>query len=278
MIVGRKLRREYWVSVALNGIPDLAIAGTAPLIFDGGFLMFIGVLFGLRALYFAIWLKNSAWIWIRYYLRDKKLVTRRLIDFLIENKFPKPDEYVFSAEEYLAEVAADETIDVKTRILAGRELGALGYLTSTMRAQEYMRISYPFEAAIEEYHRKISEVDYGSDGAPDEEDKNEDDNDEEAQLAMQVKTACQLAENPLTEFLETGDEYEQEIFEKFKGKAIEKTNLINDDFYHAFACHQLIRLFILEKNVIDAKQWFGRIREEDLKDKILEEFPEIEGD
>jgi len=101
MIVQRKKNREIWVNAVVNGLPDVVIAGIVILIFDGGFLLFIGVLFGLQVVYLAVWLKNSIWLWVRYAVKDKKLIAGRLLDFLIENKFPKPDQLVDSAEEYL---------------------------------------------------------------------------------------------------------------------------------------------------------------------------------
>lgn len=158
MIIERKQKREYWVSAVLNGIPDVAIAGVVALIFDEGFLIFVGVVIGLKAVYLAVWLKNSIWLWIRYMVRDRKLIFRRFLDFLIENKFPKPGEIVLDAEDYLEKVVADEQVDIKVRLKAAAEIGALSYLKGTLRIQEGLRIMMPLDDAVEEYNRKISET------------------------------------------------------------------------------------------------------------------------
>lgn len=156
MLIERKEARAFWVRAVLNSTPDLAIAAVIALIADEGFLLFFGVLIGLQAVYFVIWLKKSIWIWISYAVRDRKLLEQRVLDMLIENKFPKPPELLSDVENYLNEVAGETTADDAIRLTAAAEWGGIQYALKTMRFQEYFRLTMVYEAAIEEYNRQIN--------------------------------------------------------------------------------------------------------------------------
>ena len=65
---------------------------------------------------------------------------------------------MLDAESCLEEVVADEQVDIKVRLKAAAEIGALSYLKGTMRIQEGLRLMMPFDDAVEEYNRKISET------------------------------------------------------------------------------------------------------------------------
>lgn len=154
-MVRRKQNREFWLSAVLNSVPDLLIAGAITIALDGGLLWFLGVLLGLQLVYLTLWLKHTIWCWFLYVARDKRRITRFLVDFLATNRFPVPDAQVRSAETYLDEVAGNETIDVRTRLLAAAELGAMRYLQSSLRFQEYFRLSMMYDEAIEKYSRRV---------------------------------------------------------------------------------------------------------------------------
>ena len=83
---------------------------------------------------------------------------QRDLDFLVTNSLPEPDELVGSADEYLDEVAADEKLDIKIRLAAAAELGAFRYLTSSMRMQESLWVTLPYDSAIEAYRRKLGDA------------------------------------------------------------------------------------------------------------------------
>lgn len=153
MIVERKKNREFWLSSIINSFPDILVAATASYFFDDGWLVFIGVFVGLQLVYFAIWLKNSLWIWTRYKLFDKKRGTQHIVDMLRSNNFPAPEEYIESAEMYLSSVASNDGIDMKTRLIASAELGALNYVQATMRMQEFFRLTLIYDESIEKYGR-----------------------------------------------------------------------------------------------------------------------------
>ena len=150
MIVERKRNRDFWLNSLLNSIPDVLLAASAALIFDGGWLVFAGVYFGLQLAYLAIWLKNTLWAWLRYKCVDKKPAVQHIVARLQSNNFPKP-EYVFSADEYLKEIVENDAHDVKTRLMAASDIGALDCLKTSMRMQEYLRMSLIYDAALEQY-------------------------------------------------------------------------------------------------------------------------------
>jgi hypothetical protein len=168
------------VVYVLAYVPDLLIAAVLAHILDGGFLLF-GVLFlALKALYLVIWLKNSLWEWLWYLFWHKKVLKHAYIDSLMKNKMPgirmprdpagwpvlvlddlssgSPAELLAGGplvDSYLAAVMSNEAIDIKRRLLAAQELGALNYLASNVHLQEYMRIGLAFDEAIEAYSRTI---------------------------------------------------------------------------------------------------------------------------
>lgn len=152
MIVERKRNRDFWLNSLLNSIPDILVSAAAAFIIDGGWLVFVGVFFGLQFVYLAIWLKNTLWVWTRYNLIDKRRATQIIVDTLKYNNFPNP-EYVSSADDYLNEIVENDAHDVKIRLIAAAEVGALNYLKSNMRMQEYVRMSLLYDAALEQYGR-----------------------------------------------------------------------------------------------------------------------------
>ena len=111
----------------------------------------------------------------------------------------------------------------------------------------------------------------------DPQDQNDEEDDEGAKLVFTVKAACEIAENRLEDFLNTKDEYEREQYERFKKRAVSKIKLIEDDFYHGMACHRLINLCIRAEEIDEAKQWLAQVRDEFVKNKILDEIPKIDG-
>lgn len=158
MIVQRKRNREIVISSLLNTIPDVLIAGGAAYYFDGGLLGFVGVIVGLQAVYLVLWVKNSLWGWVRYKLGRKKQIFQTLLDFLVENKFPKPANYVDSAEMYFDDVAADEEVDIEIRLKAAIEIGTINYLRHSMKVQELLYLTLAYDNVIEEYHRRFGET------------------------------------------------------------------------------------------------------------------------
>ena len=151
-----KLKRRYWLNAFLNLIPDTLIAIILAVIFKGGFLGFLVAIAGIQLLYFAIWLKNTAWSWLVFSSFGRKQSAALLQDHLAARKFPEPADYQTSIDGYFGDVASDETQPVNTRVATAAELGALTYPASQGRMQEAMRVSMAYEDALIAYKRSIS--------------------------------------------------------------------------------------------------------------------------
>ncbi|HKJ74305.1 MAG TPA: hypothetical protein VKA19_09345 [Alphaproteobacteria bacterium] len=162
MIVARKINRTILWNFILGWMPDLAISWAATAYLHGEFITFILVLVGLQAVYFAVWVKKSLWAWFLYWFRDKKVLTRSALDYLVENKFPKPDSYLADAEEYYGAVIEDEAVATKIRLEAAMALGTLNALKMPGGPQTYLRISIAVDNAIEQYGRKLNERETGT--------------------------------------------------------------------------------------------------------------------
>ncbi len=101
--------------------------------------------------------------------------------------------------------------------------------------------------------------------------------DEEAKKAFAVQIRCQMAEGSI-EHLDTEDdetrEYESKRFEKYKRKALDLANEIEDDFYHGMAIHCVVSLCLKARQVDEAKELIGLIRDDWVQEKALAEIGE----
>ena len=108
----------------------------------------------------------------------------------------------------------------------------------------------------------------------------DEDSDKEAKKVQQVKIGCEIAAMSI-EYLDDKDdetrEYESKRFEKFKRKALDLANKIEDDFYHGMATHFVVSLCLKAGQVDEATELSGRIRDEWVKEKALEEIGEQPG-
>ena len=148
-----KIKRNFWINCALGMIPDLLIAAIAAVYANGGVVAFVLVLVGLQILYFGIWLKNTIWAWILYKYKGRKQIRDFVLDYLKRNKYPEPDDYLKSPDEYFASVAGNESLSIDLRLKAASEAGSLNCLIADQQIQNFMRLSMAMEDAIEEYKR-----------------------------------------------------------------------------------------------------------------------------
>jgi len=77
------------------------------------------------------------------------------------------------------------------------------------------------------------------------------------------------------DFIETGDEYEKEQYERFKKTTAEHIGQIEDDFCHATACHRMISLCIHAQAFDEAQEWFEQVRDDMVREIIAKEFPQL---
>ena len=150
-----KQERSVWANAVRNSIPDLFVAGTGSYFFDWGVPGFFGILLGLQALYFFIWIKNMIWGWLLYWLGGKRKLVEHLEDFLYKNRFPQPPEFVGGIDDYLAQVSNDKNLHPILRVKAATELGTLSGIKAAGRIMMGMQMHFAYEEALEAYSRRF---------------------------------------------------------------------------------------------------------------------------
>lgn len=148
-----KNKRNFWSNSILGMTPDILIAVAVAVYNDKGIAAFFLVLIGLQVIYFLIWIKNTIWSWVFYKFRGRKLISDFVLDYLKTNRYPEPDDYLKSPEEYFSSVAQSDSIPIELRLKAAAELGSLNYPIANREIQNSMRLSMAFEDAIENYKK-----------------------------------------------------------------------------------------------------------------------------
>lgn len=165
MQIKSKTNRLITLAVLISFIPDLIVAGLLTTFStDKNFLVFLGILLALYAVYFLIWVKNSIWAWSLFLLNGKKQLSEVFLEYLKKNKYPEPDEYLDDGIEYLRNVSANESASVDVRIKASAECGALEALRSNGMMQQFIRSSMAIEDSIEKYKKTFPLKEDGNGG------------------------------------------------------------------------------------------------------------------
>lgn len=151
-----KLKRNFWINVSIATIPDIVVAIILAVVFDGGFIGFLAAYFGLQILYFSIWTKNSIFDWAHFQLVGRKQISKHLLDFLLENKFPDPGDHQISVDGYFYDIINDEDLPIEMRFRATHEIATLNAYGTLGQAQQLMRINMAYEDAIEQYKRSLA--------------------------------------------------------------------------------------------------------------------------
>jgi len=156
MIIGATAKRNWFVGIFLNLIPDIVIAIVVAELMGGGTIGFVAVLAFLffAPLFFAI--KQAIWNWILFFAAGRKAMQQEFIDFLFENKFPEPEEYFWDVDDYLVKTLNDKDLPVKTRLAAAGTCGEFNMIRMLYLPGLYMRMSMMMEAAIKEYKRSFT--------------------------------------------------------------------------------------------------------------------------
>jgi hypothetical protein len=142
-------RRLYINLIVLGFIPELLIAYVASALMNGGFIAFFIILFGLQAIYFAVWLKKFIVSWVIYRMYARKEAATNAYLFFKKNSFPEPEDFEESAEGYLDSIATNVDEPMATRIAAACEIGMLRGLASLGYTVHYLRMCSAYESAIE---------------------------------------------------------------------------------------------------------------------------------
>jgi hypothetical protein len=146
-----RVLREIIVMRLLNSIPDVLIAGVAAITTGIGWIGFFVVLIGLLCVYFLIWLKNTLWSWVVFWLYRCRKNAGYLEDYLVQESFPPPPEYVRSMVDYLGEIRDNTRNDCTLRIKAAILMSGFSNLTF----RQNVEMQYVWEDAFQRYARRF---------------------------------------------------------------------------------------------------------------------------
>ena len=158
-----KQERSMWASAALNSVPDIAIAWIASDYFGIGPIGFVAAFFGLQILYTLLWLKRIAWSWLLYWIAERKKMTEHLENFLYQQRFPQPPDFVTGIDDYLAKIANDNRGSPPLRVKAATELGVLAGIRAGGNLLYTMQLSMAYEGALEKYSLRFPPREYDDD-------------------------------------------------------------------------------------------------------------------
>lgn len=133
--------------------PDILIAMAVAIYSDEGLDTFFFVFIALQVIYLLIWIKNSIWSWVFYKFKGRKQIKDYVLDYLKTNKYPEPEDYLKSPDEYFSSVSQDDSVPIEVRLKAAAEIGALNYLIANGQIQNSIRLSMAIEDAIEDYKK-----------------------------------------------------------------------------------------------------------------------------
>lgn len=139
----------------LGLIPDAVIAWIVAAYTGSGVVGFILTMLGLQGVYFVIWIKNSLWSWLVYWVAGRRKMTAFSEDYLVKNRFPPPPEFVNDMDEYLEQVVRSEQYDCSTRVEAAIATGVFVGLTLAGRIQLGLQLQWAFQSALKRYAKRF---------------------------------------------------------------------------------------------------------------------------
>ncbi len=157
MQFGSRIERRASLKKVLVFFPDFFLAFIIAIMSHKFVGTFIAMFLLLLLLNFLFWAKNTLWgwflfVWLR---RDDEQV--RMMNFLTENKFPEPQEYVASVETYFINIANDESLTTTLRLAAAAEVGSLNYAKENGTSREYTQLCTMMEDTLTLYKNQFAE-------------------------------------------------------------------------------------------------------------------------
>jgi hypothetical protein len=77
------------------------------------------------------------------------------MNFLYQNRFPRPPEYVNGIDDYFSKIANDNKIAPPMRVKAATELGSLAGLSISGNGLYLMQLRIAYKAALEKYELRF---------------------------------------------------------------------------------------------------------------------------
>lgn len=140
-----------WMAALFGTVLDIAISVAIAQYLDGNAVI---TFFVLQAVLLAAWVRRSVGAWLWWFVTGKSAFVQQATHFLRTNSFPMPDTYYQSANDYFLQIASDEKLPMMVRLVAAKEVGAIGALSSSGQMQLALRVAMALEEAIREYGKE----------------------------------------------------------------------------------------------------------------------------
>ena len=155
MVIESRRKRNIVINIFLGFVPDLLLCYIASIFVDEGAWFFIFIYLGLQAVKFLVWFMRSLWGWLIYVIYGRKSLVRIATDYLAEDGYPDPGDYIDSGEHYLREVAEDNEVDIVVRLQAAASAGNFEAYRQTGQIQFLLKQRWALEDALIQHRRKF---------------------------------------------------------------------------------------------------------------------------
>jgi hypothetical protein len=81
--IASKQERGFWAASVITLIPDILVSAGGSYLLDWGGPGFFGILIGLQAVYFALWLKRALWAWLVFWISGRRKLADHLEEYLV---------------------------------------------------------------------------------------------------------------------------------------------------------------------------------------------------
>jgi len=152
-----RVKRNVFINIIIESIPDILLVAAIVYFMQGGWLGFIFGYIALQLAFIVIWVVRSLWGWLVFTIIGKKAIVDQYYEYLLSNNLPNPTDYADSPERYFAEVASNKDLDPEIRIKAAGVCGEFGMIRSFGMLQRLMSLSMSMEDALEKYRLHILE-------------------------------------------------------------------------------------------------------------------------
>jgi hypothetical protein len=149
MQFGSRANRNIVIQYLVLLIPEVALAAVIAHYLELGTAGFLIVLPALLLLYIVLWIKNSLFAWARFLLFGRRLLALSVAEYFRTARFPEPNDYEATPEDYLLRTKDDENQPIGVRIDAAASLSELSTLSTFGFVQASMRVRMVYEDALD---------------------------------------------------------------------------------------------------------------------------------
>jgi hypothetical protein len=138
----------------LAAIPDVLIAIVVANITEIGVPAFFFTLIGLQIIYFVLWLKRFIFSWLYFWLFSRKSMTAVMLDYLKEQRYPRP-KLGLDYDDYLSGVVADKALPMKLKLDAAALAAQLSMTKTIGKMSTFLQMAMALDDALTNYRREF---------------------------------------------------------------------------------------------------------------------------